>query len=567
MLELEETEDESAFLLKDEFVERYAHVRDRYFSRNAEYWPVYKEPGMAAIIKSRGQGVNRTPDERLETYADGDDLYSRIQTVNEVDTAGVDPSVEHDPMLVFAGALSKNWEDPSSVENVVTMPSDPAIYGSMIGILSNPNLAYKEYCDKADDLEKYVIRQMASIAGYDPDRATGIFTQGGTFCNLYGYLLGIRKNMPKARSFGLGSEKDYRFINSKGGHYSNTTNLSLLGVDLKRKTIRIKVTKNNKIDVKDFELQLESCFRLQACVPTIMLTMGTTDTFGVDEVRPVYEIRERLCERYNITDVPHIHVDAAIGWSMLFFLKYDFEKNPLHINDVTLHGLERNVALFKQIKYADSYTIDFHKWGYVPYTSSLIVIKDKKDMRALENDPENFSYFEDDQQGATHLTATIECSRGAIGMFGAYGGLRYMGIEGYQAVLAHCLQNANYFRHRLHEFAGVQVLVYQNQGPSVAFRIYNPEMIESELEEYEFEYNYQECDEYLERVARNSKYHRDIFLRRGKVGLFTNWVEYISHTTHDEKDRHGYIPGEKAVFMNPRTTFKEIDEFLLKLIV
>ena len=45
-------------------------------------------------------------------------------------------------------------------------------------------------------------------------------------------------------------------MNSKGGHYSNTTNLSLMGVDLKRKTFRIKVTKSNKIDVKDFELQL-----------------------------------------------------------------------------------------------------------------------------------------------------------------------------------------------------------------------------------------------------------------------------------------------------------------------
>ncbi|MCJ8269430.1 MAG: hypothetical protein MJK04_08510, partial [Psychrosphaera sp.] len=89
-------------------------------------------------------------------------------------------------MLLFAGTLCKNWENPASVENVITMPCDPAIYGSMIGTLANPNLVYKEYCGMAEDLERYVVRQMATLAGYNPAQATGIFTQGGTFCNLYG---------------------------------------------------------------------------------------------------------------------------------------------------------------------------------------------------------------------------------------------------------------------------------------------------------------------------------------------------------------------------------------------
>lgn len=563
---LEESEHESDFLLSDEFTERYLYVRDRYFSRNPEYWPVFKEPGMAHLIDSRTRGIEQ--DDRLKSYDNGAMLYSRIRQECTVPQKTLEPCPENkDELLLFAGALCKNWENPASVENVVTMPCDPAIYGSMIGTLANPNLVYKEYCGMAEDLERYVVRQMATLAGYDPQKATGIFTQGGTFCNLYGYLLGLRKSMPEARSYGMGYTHDYRFINSKGGHYSNTTNLSLLGVNLKQKSIRIKVTRNNKIDIKDFELQLESCFRLKSTVPCIMLTMGTTDTFGVDEVKPVYEIRERLCEQYDIEILPHIHVDAAIGWSMLFFLGYNFAVNPLGINVVTLKGLERNVELFRQIRYADSFTIDFQKWGYVPYTSSLVMMKNKQDMKALENDPENFSYFEDDIQGQTHLQSTIECSRGAAGVFGAYSALRYLGIEGYQTILAHCLQNANYFRHRLHEFEGVKVLAYQNQGPSVAFRIYNPAVVTDTKAEYAYEYEFQNCEEYKHRLQRNSLFHRDMFLRRGKVGLYTNWVEFICHTSHDEKDRHCYIPGEKAVFMNPRTTIKEIDDYLTKLIV
>lgn len=563
---LEESEHESDFLISDEFTERYLEVSDRYFSRNPEYWPVYKEPGMAHLINTRMEGIGQ--DDRMQTYPKGAQLYSRIRQECTVPQKSLEPCPENkDELLLFAGTLCKNWENPASVENVVTMPCDPAIYGAMMGTLANPNLVYKEYCGMGEDLERYVVRQMATLAGYDPQKSTGIFTQGGTFCNLYGYLLGLRKSMPEARSYGMGYTHDYRFINSKGGHYSNTTNLSLLGVNLKQKTIRIKVTKNNKIDIKDFELQLESCFRLKSTVPCIMLTMGTTDTFGVDEVKPVYEIRERLCEQYDIEVLPHIHVDAAIGWSMLFFLTYNFVENPLGINVVTLKGLERNVELFRQIRYADSFTIDFQKWGYVPYTSSLVMIKNKHDMKALENDPENFSYFEDDIQGQTHLQSTIECSRGAAGVFGAYSALRYLGIEGYQTILAHCLQNANYFRHRLHEFKGVKVLAYQNQGPSVAFRIYNPAVVVDEDEEFSYEYNYQHCEEYQHRLQRNSLHHRDIFLRRGKVGLYTNWVDFICHTSHDEKDRHCYIPGEKAVFMNPKTTLADIDVYLEKLIV
>jgi glutamate/tyrosine decarboxylase-like PLP-dependent enzyme len=217
-------------------------------------------------------------------------------------------------------------------------------------------------------------------------------------------------------------------------------------VDIENKTIRIQVGENNDIDLDHLERTLTACFALHHVVPTIMLTMGTTDTFGVDRVKPVVELRDRLCERFEVAVRPHIHVDAAIGWSMIFFLDYDFAANPLAINAATLAGIERNVSRFAELRYADSFTVDFQKWGYVPYTSSLVMIKEQDDLKAMENDPEHFSYFERDIQGQTHLQSTIECSRGASDLFGAYAALNYLGVEGYRTVLAHCLQNANYFR-------------------------------------------------------------------------------------------------------------------------
>jgi glutamate/tyrosine decarboxylase-like PLP-dependent enzyme len=542
------------------FEEKFRQVREHFFSRNPKYWPCFADPGFAAIIGFRQQHL--APDRRLDAYPGGPALYAALREESAIPAQATTPDGGADAMLRFAGALSKDWENPASVENVITMPCDPGIYGSMIASLTNPNLVYSEYSGMADELGHAVIRQIAQLAGYDPAQATGIFTQGGTFCNLYGYLAGIRKSLPEAKHFGMGYTHDYRIIHSQGGHYSNVTNLSLLGVDIGKRTVRIKINENNDIDLDDLERCLRECFNLHCVVPAIMLTMGTTDTFAVDHVKPVCDLRDRLAAHYGIDPKPHIHVDAAIGWSMLFFLDYDFARNPLHINAATLAGIRRSAARFCELKYADSFTVDFQKWGYVPYTSSLVMFKNREDLKVLENDPENFHYFENDLQGQTHLQSTIECSRGASGVFGAYAALKYMGVEGYQTVLAHCLQNANYFRHRLRQLGFVKVLAPGNQGPSAGFRVYNPAVVADPEAEFDYECRIQDCDEYRQRVERNSRWHRRVFLERGKAGLFTNWVAFAAHTGYDDKGQFHRLPGEKAVFMNPATTRHEIDTFV-----
>jgi glutamate/tyrosine decarboxylase-like PLP-dependent enzyme len=474
------------------------------------------------------------------------------------------PLSEVSRRLVFVGALSKCWEDPASVENVITTPCDAAIQGAAMGILANPNLVYSEYAGMAEELERVVVRQIANLVGYDPNLATGVFTQGGTFCNLYGYLFGIRKAMPQSLHLGLEYGQDYRMINSQGGHYSNTTNLSLLGVNISKKTIRIKLTQASNIDLKDLEDQLTACFRLGCIVPTIMLTMGTTDTFAVDQVKPVRDLADRLARKFSIPQ-PHIHVDAAVGWPLIFFLDYDFDRNPLHIMPQTLEGLRKNVDLFRELKYADSFTVDFQKWGYVPYTSSLVMVKDRASMQALEHDPENFSYFEKNVQGQTHLQSTIECSRGAAGLFGAYAALNSMGKQGYQILIAHGLQNADYLRRRLQKTRGAIAVAPENCGPSVGFRLYDPVGITDPAAELAIEKQSTGTAEGRKHLAENTAYHRRVFLERGKVGLYTNWIQYVTHSDYDEQGQWVPIPGEKAVFMNPHTQQTHIDQFLARI--
>ncbi|MEI6178631.1 MAG: pyridoxal-dependent decarboxylase [Verrucomicrobiota bacterium] len=501
----------------------------------------------------------------MAAYPEGPELLEQLRAVRCV-PSGVDSlDAGLDPLLVFSAALSKNWEVPESVENVVTLPADPAICGMMLGTIANPNLVHYEYSGMAVELEQSVIRQIATQVGWDSETATGIFTQGGTFCNLYGYLLGIRKNMPLAREYGLEHGLDYRIINSQGGHYSNTTNLSLLGVNLRRKTIRIRITDDNDMDMEDLERQLSACFQLGCVVPTIMLTMGTTDTFGVDRVKPVRDLCDRLCAAYEINAKPHIHVDSAVGWPLVFFLEYDFTGNPLGINESTLAGLHHNTMRFRELRHADSFTVDFQKWGYVPYTSSLVMIRDEADLKALEHDPENFSYFEKDTEGRTHLHSTIECSRGGSGVFGAAAALAHLGVQGYQLLVANSLQNAGFLRHLLMRERGVKCVATANHGPSVGFRLYDAAAVEDADAEFACELNLQNPTQWEERVSLNNQYHRAAFKRRGKVALYTSYVQSIAHTHYDEHGHYRLLAGEKAVFMNPLTTYDEISRFVARL--
>lgn len=552
----------SAISVSPVFRQQLEEVRARYFSRNPDLWPVFRDPAMARIIDVRKS--HTPPAERLGIYPDGPALLGQLRAEDHVPDDSLAPGALHE-RLVFAAALSKAWEDPCSVENVVTMPCDPAIHGAMIGALANPNLVYREYSEMAEELERTVVRQIANLVGYDPEEATGIFTQGGTFCNLYGYLFGIRKTMPESLHLGLEYGQDYRMINSQGGHYSNTTNLSLLGVNLAKKTIRIQVTDDHDIDLEDLESQLTACFQLGCVVPTIMLTMGTTDTFGVDRVKPVHDLSLRLCKRFGVTTPPHIHVDAAVGWPLIFFLDYDFDANPLEIDAFTLEGLRANVDRFRELRYADSFTVDFQKWGYVPYTSSLVMVKHRDSMKALEHDPENFSYFEKDIQGQTHLQSTIECSRGAAGLFGAYSAMQYLGKRGYRIMIANGLQNANYLRQRLSETKGACVIAPKNHGPSVAFRLYDPARVKDPIAELARDKELSADPAWRRRIQQHNAYHREVFLRRGKRGLYTNWVQFATHTNYDETDKWEPIPGEKAVFFNPLTDPCHIDAFLTRL--
>lgn len=581
------------------FAKLHQQVVARFFSRDPKLWPLLGSPTAQSLIEQSRRNASHRGFP-IETYPRGDELYQRLNSVDRFPQKMAENGEASLEMSRFVASFGPNIYSPHWNMNLLGAPSDPSLAGAVMALLADPNLVHKEYCGLFEDAERAVMRQLATLVGYDPSRATGIFTSGGTMANIYGYLLGIRKTFPDSGRTGLDPSVDYRVFSSLAGHYSNTTGLSVLGMNVDDRYIRIPIGSNNAMDLKALERELEQCIRLKIRIVAILATCGSTDTFGVDDIAGIHAIRERLCDKYNLRVKPHIHADAAVGWSMCFFNDYDTGRNPLGLNEPATKFIRQHQQHFRALKFADSATIDFHKWGWVPYPSSVILIKEKEDFQRLAHDPSNFTYFQQKDEGRNenHFHTTIECSRNGVGALAAMAGLEGLGVEGMQIMIAHSLQNAHYFRTRLSQLPRTAVIASHNYGPNVAFRLYPPHVtsIRDELKfertglakkhdpflrsTYDMYYKMlvdgQDLpsatsksinDAYLRRTANNSAYHRRIFDTVQRCcytdkGLWTNFIASATHSNFDELAFCHELSGEKAVFFNPYTTDVHIDQHI-----
>lgn len=97
-------------------------------------------------------------------------------------------------------------------------------------------------------------------------------------------------------------------------------------------------------------------------------------------------------------------------------------------------------------------------------------------------------------------------------MFGAYSPLNSLGKQGYQILIAHGLQNADYSRDRLAKLPGAVVVAAENFGPSVGFRLYDPVRVSDPTAELLIEKTSTSVTENQQRLADITSYHRRILL-------------------------------------------------------
>jgi glutamate/tyrosine decarboxylase-like PLP-dependent enzyme len=362
------------------------------------------------------------------------------------------------------------WGHPQSQVNVITHPSIAGIIGVLLASTYNPNLCSDESGRGFSEAEVKATAMTAGLVGYDPAKAGGVFTFGGTGCLLYGLKLGLEKALTDALHAGV--REPVAVLASEQSHYAVLNASGWLGIG-QDAVVRVPTHLDNSIRLDalgDAARQVLKSGRKLAC---LVATMGSTDAFGLDDLQGMHALRDELVAEFKLPYRPHIHADAVIGWAWSVFNDYDFLANPLGFRGRTVRALAAAHHRLKHLKLADSIGIDFHKTGYAPYVSSLFLVRDAQDFGLVTRDRETMPYLF--QSGRYHPGMyTLETSRAGTGPMAALANLLMLGREGYRTLLGHVVEMAEVLREALESHPDTTVLNGDNVGPVTLFRVYPP---------------------------------------------------------------------------------------------
>ena len=360
------------------------------------------------------------------------------------------------------------WGHPRTQINVVPPPSIPSVIGSLLPAIYNPNLVSDDTSFGLMLTEAAVTAMTSRLIGYDPEQAAGVFTFGGTGTVLYGAKLGIEKAFPDAMDTGVPAGGV--LLASGQSHYCRLNVAGWLGLG-EENVVQVPTHLTNDIRIDLLEKTCRDLLDQGRRIVALVATMGTTDAFGIDDLDAVADLRDRLVEDYGLDYTPHIHADAVIGWAWSVFNDYDFEDNPLGFRPRTVRALASARRRIAKLHRADSVGIDFHKTGFAPYVSSLLLVRNRADMQLLVRGREQMPYLF--QSGERHPGVyTLETSRGGSGVLAAYANLRLFGRTGLRVLLGHLVEMAEALREHLEGHGSTTVLNHDGVGTVTVFRAY-----------------------------------------------------------------------------------------------
>ncbi len=359
---------------------------------------------------------------------------------------------------------------PHTHQNVIPPPTISSLIGVLLASLYNPNLGWDEYSHRLALAEVEMVAITGRLVGYDPDRAGGFFTFGGTGTTLYGVKIGLEKAIPGAMTSGVREEAV--IFASDASHYCRYNVAGWLGLGAKS-VITIPTDSRNAVKLEVLRDQARAVLQRGGKIAAIIATLGTTDAFGIDDLAGIVAIRDELVEEFQLPYQLHIHADAVIGWAWSVFNDYDFERNSLGFRPRTIRALAgvRNPIL--SLALADSVGIDFHKPGFTPYISSLVLFKNRDDLQLISRPQEQMPYL---YQFGVHRPGvyTLETSRGGGGILAALANVKLFGKEGLQVIIGHIVEMSRLLREHLEGHDGITVLNRESFGPVTLFRVYPP---------------------------------------------------------------------------------------------
>ena len=446
---------------------------------------------------------------------------------------------------------------PRTQQNVVAPTTIPSLIGVLLASLHNPNLAWDEFSRLVALAEVEVVAITSHLIGYNPAQASGVFTFGGTGTTLYGVKVGLEKACPGTMH--KGTPEDAVVFVSDTGHYCAANITGWLGIGTNN-LISIPTTFENEIDLEILEQELRQTLTDGKKVAAIIATLGTTDAFGLDNIMRIVALRETLVDEFNLDYQPHIHADAVIGWAWSVFNNYDFEDNPLGFRPRTIRALAGACRRIQHLSLADSVGIDFHKTGFAPYISSLVLVRDQTDLDLLKRTPEQMPYLYHFGQYCPGMF-TLETSRSGTGPLAALANLKLFGIEGLQAIIGHIVEMTQLLREHLEGHEGTTVLNRGNFGTVTLFRTYPVGVDTFEIKRQEFE-----DAEYRESLLSHNDYNQEIFqyvnseAMEGR-GVFISTTDCYRKTTYGEP-----IVALKSYILSPFVDEEDVKTVVAKVL-
>jgi glutamate/tyrosine decarboxylase-like PLP-dependent enzyme len=360
------------------------------------------------------------------------------------------------------------WEKAETMINITPPASLVSIASSAYASLFNPNFAQDEPSGYLLATELVVTKFLAELVGWDVKKAGGVFTFGGKGISLYAGKIGLVKAVPNVRRLGV-SNSYAIIITSEMAHPCHFEISDWLGIGSDA-CLSLPVIANGQIDLKILEDTLREKLRNGTRVGCIIINGGTTNEVIIDPIKEIVEIRDKLVREFALDYKPHVHVDSVIGWVWLVYKHYDFKRNRLSMSQAEIIKMSVMRDKISELKYADSFGVDFHKTGFCPYISSCIMVNDKADLHALGGKP---IYDIDSLKHGEYspFEWTLELSRGSCGPVSAYTAFKLFGVEGFQELIYHMFSSGEYIRSLLNAESDFDVINNETEGFATLFVI------------------------------------------------------------------------------------------------
>lgn len=393
-----------------------------------------------------------------------EDYYNRVIEKADVPKTGV--SMEEVMQKLLKLVEGHRYVNRNYVANAAPLPNIASIIGNLVMVLINGNNLWDVEGPAAATAEVEVTSMLSKLIGYDENLSAGYTTWGGQGAVFNSLRLAIARYAPSSNQMGI--PKNLYCFCSELSHYSLYKSVEATGIGVEN-MVRVKVNQDHSMNLKDLKEKMEQVISNGGVPLYILATMGTTDTFGIDDIGAMKQLAEELERKHCLRPI-YIHADSAMGGMYTFFNDYDFDSNPLQLEDNVKGVLKSYQQKFKQIKLADSMVFDFHKLGQTPYITSLFLMKNRENLMYVDLDEEETPYVGNRGYGSYHTGYTLECSRMGSAL-SIYASLLAFGMEGYQKLLANYIRVNSKFREMLiSEISNVAIT--NEVSPITTFRFY-----------------------------------------------------------------------------------------------